>query len=113
MNRFGKRTPFLSYIKKINLPVLGFLVLLIAFLYGVSNVSATTTSKQLESLENALHRSIVQCYAIEGMYPPSLDYLREHYGLLYDEEAFFIDYSPIASNLMPDVTIISRNPEIK
>lgn len=65
-----------------------------------------TIEKQQESLENALARDIVQCYAIEGTYPPSLDYLKEHYGLVYDESTFFVDYQPIAANLYPDVTVI-------
>ena len=59
-------------------------------------------------LDKALSRSITQCYAIEGTYPPDLDYLVEHYGLCYDSETFFIDYRYIGSNLRPDVTIIER-----
>ena len=109
MNRFQQKSSFFSYFKKINLPLLGFLILLLLFLYGVSSVSTTTRSKQLESLENAVYKSIVQCYAIEGMYPPNLIYLEEHYGLVYDEKSYFIDYQPIASNLMPDVTILARS----
>ncbi|MDD2969279.1 MAG: hypothetical protein PHT89_05705 [Lachnospiraceae bacterium] len=109
MNRFSKKFSIKNQLKRINLPVLGFILLLIVFLYGVSSVSATTTAKQLESLENAVYKSIVQCYAIEGMYPPNLIYLEEHYGLVYDEKSYFIDYQPIASNLMPDVTILARS----
>ena len=109
MNRFSEKFNLKNQLKKINLPILAFIMLMGAFLYGISSVSATTTAKQLESLESAVNKSIVQCYAIEGMYPPSLAYLEEHYGLIYDESRYFIDYQPIASNLMPDVTILSRN----
>ena len=62
----------------------------------------------MESLENALNRSITQCYAVEGAYPPSLAYIKEHYGLIYDEELFYVDYQPIGSNIMPDVTIMLK-----
>jgi len=109
MNRFTKKFSLKDLIKRINLPLLAFILLLAAFLYGISSVSATTTAKQLESLESAVYKSIVQCYAIEGMYPPSLDYLEAHYGLVYDPNRYFIDYQPIASNLMPDVTILARS----
>ena len=53
----------------------------------------------------------MQCYAIEGRYPPSLEYMEEHYGLVYDKDIFFVDYQPIGSNLYPDVTVISIGGE--
>jgi hypothetical protein len=46
---------------------------------------------------------------VEGTYPPSLEYLKEHYGLIYDEESYYIDYTAIGSNIMPDVTILPRS----
>lgn len=88
------------------LPFLVGVLILILFLRGVQSVSDTTAAKQQESLETALSRSIAQCYAVEGMYPPSLKYLREHYGLTYDEDKFFVDYHSIGSNLMPEFTVL-------
>ncbi len=98
---FGRRLLFL-------LPVLAFLILFVLFIQGVSSVSESTLSKQQESLETALERSISQCYAVEGSYPPSLEYLKQHYGLLYDEDSFFIDYEYYGSNLLPEVTVLRR-----
>lgn len=88
------------------LPFLVGVLILILFLKGVQSVGDTTAAKQQESLETALSRSIAQCYAVEGMYPPSLSYLREHYGLTYDEDKFFVDYHSIGSNLMPEFTVL-------
>lgn len=88
------------------LPLLTGILILILFLRGIQSVSDTTAAKQQESLETALSRSIAQCYAVEGMYPPSLNYLREHYGLTYDESKFLIDYQSIGSNLMPEVVVL-------
>lgn len=88
------------------LPLLAGIVILLLFLRGIQSVSDTTAAKQQESLETALSRSIAQCYAVEGMYPPGLSYLKEHYGLTYDENKFFVDYQSIGSNLMPDVTVL-------
>ncbi len=51
-------------------------------------------------------RSIANCYALEGEYPESLEYIKENYGLVYDEDRFFVDYRVSGSNIMPDVTII-------
>ena len=37
-----------------------------------------------------------------------LEYLEQHYGLLYDEDSFFIDYEYYGSNLLPEVTVLRR-----
>ena len=62
-----------------------------------------------ETLENALNRSITYCYAVEGAYPQSLDYLKTNYGITYNEDLFFVDYRISGANIFPDVTIIERS----
>ena len=81
-------------------------LIICAFVFFVRHFSIYTEDKQLESLNNALRRDIIQCYAIEGIYPPSLSYLEEHYGLTYDHDRFYVDYHPVAANLYPDVTVL-------
>ena len=98
---FGRRLIYL-------LPVLAFLILFVLFIQGIGSVNESTLNKQQESLETALERSISQCYAVEGSYPPSLEYLEQHYGLLYDEDSFFVDYEYYGSNLLPEVTVLRR-----
>ena len=110
-NRFenkkrNKGTAFLY-----TLPLLLSLVIIVSFVFGIRSVSQTTADKQLESLENALSRSIAQCYAVEGMYPPDLDYLKEHYGLTYDEKKYLVDYQPVGSNLSPEVVVLPLQDE--
>lgn len=107
-NRFerNKKIPGTGFLYL--LPFLAFLILFILFYNGVNSVSETTMEKQKESLETALTRSITQCYAVEGVYPPDLTYIEEHYGLTYDKDLFFVDYRPIGSNIMPDVTVLTK-----
>ena len=88
--------------------ILVFLAIALLFFQGISSVSSGTRKRQKESLENAITRSITHCYAVEGSYPASLEYLKENYGLTYDENLFFVDYQTIGSNILPDVTIIER-----
>lgn len=83
-------------------------IVLLLFASGLSSIEETTVLKQQESLETALTRDITHCYAVEGYYPPSLAYIEEHYGLVYDKDLFFIDYQPVGSNIRPNVTIILR-----
>ena len=108
MNRFEQKRISLGRRLISLLPVLAFLLLFLLFLRGIGSVNESTLSKQQESLETALERSISQCYAVEGCYPPSLEYLEQHYGLLYDEKNFLIDYEYYGSNLLPEVTILRR-----
>lgn len=107
-NRFERNRQFPLKRLIIFLPLAAFLLLFFLFYGGVRSVSDTTADKQRESLETALNRSIVQCYAVEGTYPPNLQYLKEHYGLTYDETLFYVDYQPVGSNIMPDVTILTK-----
>ena len=108
MNRFEQKNRSLWQKLIYLLPILAFIVLFVLFLQGIGSVSESTLSKQQESLETALERSISQCYAVEGSYPPSLEYLKQHYGLLYDEDSFFIDYEYYGGNLLPEVTVLRR-----
>lgn len=85
-----------------------FAAILILFLYGISYVGSTNYDRQEASLVNALERNIVHCYALEGYYPPSLEYMESHYGLTYDKNMFIVDYQPIGTNLYPDFTIIRK-----
>ena len=82
--------------------------IILCFLTGLADISSAHSQEDKQQLEDALHRAAVSCYSIEGFYPPDLAYLEEHYGLVYDEELFFIDYQPIGSNIAPEVTVLPR-----
>ena len=80
-----------------------------AFFYlAVSGVQRSSDSQGRERLEAALRRSAVACYAAEGAYPPTLDYICEHYGVQIDERRYAVDYVVFAQNLMPDITVLER-----
>ncbi len=85
-----------------------FLAVLIVFLLSLDSMSEGTARRQRESLEKALNRCVTYCYAVEGAYPESLTYMKENYGLTYDEGRFFVDYRYLGSNMLPDITIIEK-----
>ena len=58
-----------------------------------------------ELIEKAVRRSAVQCYAIEGRYPPSVEYLEENYGVRIDRDRYNVFYNGFASNVMPEIVI--------
>lgn len=77
------------------------------FMQGILSMSRRMDREGEETLRNAIARACVQCYAIEGRYPPSVQYLEENYGIRIDWERFYVFYEGFASNIMPDITVIS------
>lgn len=108
MNRFEQASPSVGHKLAVWLPLAAFVLIFILFLGGVNSVGDTAAAKRQESLETALSRSIAQCYAVEGSYPPDLQYLKDHYGLTYDESEFLVDYDFFGSNLVPDITVLRK-----
>ncbi len=88
-----------------------FAAVILLFQTAVSSLSTRTEAEELQTLQAAVTRGITYCYATEGTYPPSLAYLKEHYGLTYNEDKYFVDYQPMGTNIMPDVTIIRRRAD--
>ena len=80
-------------------------------LLAVSNLEQGKQQQDIRQLEQALHRTAMACYAVEGAYPPDVAYMREHYGLTYDESRYIVHYDAFASNFMPDITVMERNHE--
>lgn len=99
-----EKTSITSY-----LPILIMVAVLGVFVLFANSMTSNNTAREKEILQNAIERSITQCYALEGTYPSSLSYLEENYGLIYNKDQFFVDYQYIGGNLRPDITIIERD----
>ncbi len=80
----------------------------VCFATALESLDRGRDGEDLRQLEEALRRGCVACYAAEGVYPPDVDYLKEHYGLQVDEENYIVHYSVVAQNLMPDITVLAR-----
>ena len=91
-------------------PVLVIVVLLM-FLAGVGNVRAGSKEEGMQQLEQAIRRCAIACYAAEGIYPPNVEYMKEHYGIQINEEKYLVLYEIFAENLMPDITVLERTDE--
>ncbi len=82
-----------------------FAVVIYLMLFGVNNISTNVSGQQLEIIENAVRRSAVQCYALEGSYPVDIDYLIESYGLQYDTKSYVVHYRNVGGNLLPEISV--------
>ncbi len=60
------------------------------------------------SIEKTILERAVQCYAIEGAYPESLDYLEQNYGLQINRSDYFVTYEVFATNILPEVQVLEK-----
>jgi len=80
----------------------------ISFNFALNEVENSYGAEGSIKLEEALRKGAITCYSVEGVYPPSIDYLKENYGIQVDEENYTVFYEVFASNLMPEITVIER-----
>lgn len=75
---------------------------------AVSNLQTGRNDAGRRQLEDSIRRAAVTCYATEGVYPPTLKYMEEHYGIQVDTGRYTVDYRIFADNLMPDITVLEN-----
>jgi len=76
--------------------------------YVINTQSSDLMEEGEAAIKNAIQRSALQCYAVEGIYPPNLDYLKDHYGLSVNERDYYIKYDAFASNMPPEVRVAAK-----
>lgn len=103
MKRFSIKNA-LSYI----IPILLFGAMLAWFIIAMNNTDDSTSRRELAAVKSTIENGITMCYAIEGVYPESIDYLAENYGLNYDKDRYIVRYDRFADNIRPTVNIIER-----
>ncbi len=108
MNRFNKPDRLKRIFNSRTLSIIVFVLVIVVFIIGINAVSNSSLTDDRTLLEKAVRKDIVHCYAVEGVYPPSLKYIEEHYGLTYDHQKYIVSYESIGSNIMPSVMIIDK-----
>ncbi len=80
---------------------------LISFFFG-KDPGRDLSDESAAAIETAVSRSALQCYVVEGVYPPDLEYLEDNYGLEVNTRDFYVRYEAFASNLPPTIKVISK-----
>lgn len=75
----------------------------------LSRFAQDSSRMQSRAIEQAITTAVLQCYALEGSYPPSLAYLRDNYGVIIDEEHYYYRYEIFASNIRPVIAVTPKN----
>ncbi len=93
----------------IGLTVLG--ICIFAVFYALGATTGRSAEDQRAYVKQAVEQAAVQCYALEGAYPPDVAYLVDHYGVKYDDKQFFIHYRVYGSNIRPEIEVFLNAEE--
>ena len=92
------------------------IVLLTAVLYamnaGAARLNQGQEAESMKQLETSIRKATMTCYATEGVYPPTLEYLKKNYGIQIDESRFTVFYEVFAKNLMPEITVMENQERV-
>lgn len=80
------------------------------FAFSLMRLDKGSTEIQRQQLEDSIRRACISCYSLEGIYPPTLQYLEDNYGLQINDKHYAVFYDIFAENIMPDITVVIKNP---
>ncbi|MCI8468907.1 MAG: hypothetical protein HFJ75_05400 [Eggerthellaceae bacterium] len=83
-------------------------LVVVAVVIGFGTVQQSLREQGAAAVRDAVLDSAMQCCAIEGSYPSSLDYLEQEYGLRVNHDDYVITYEAFAGNVMPSVVVVPR-----
>ena len=87
--------------------ILIFILIAVIMFWAVSDVSASSQSEGLAVTEKSIRRAVITCYAQEGQYPESIEYLKENYGLKISDD-YIVTYDIFSSNIMPQIMVYRK-----
>lgn len=89
--------------------VLLFILVVGIVIMGLNQIGKTNGETQQEIVQQAVERAVIQCYAIEGMYPADINYIKDHYGIQIDESQYVVHYESFGTNIMPNIKVIAKH----
>ena len=104
VNVKARRAERLVAVKTVSFVVV-ILAVLVAGIYYMGNIGS---EQGIKLTREAAVRTAVQCYSIEGKYPPNVDYMEANYKLKYDKSKYYIHYDAFASNIMPTIEVYEK-----
>ena len=104
--------------KEINLELISRVVIILIIagvagyaLHGMSSYSDKTEAEQTEKIEALIDKALIQCYALEGSYPPAslFDEKMTKYGVIIDNDKYIYHYEIFGSNIKPFIRVIPKS----
>ena len=89
--------------------VLIFGAVLLWLLLGLSRAGTVSAEQQLKAVKQSVTNGVVLCYSVEGYYPESIQYLKDNYGVDYDETKYLVHYRYVSGDIPPTVMVYENN----
>lgn len=89
--------------------IIFFIVITVWLNIEINSVNISSSEEQLNETKASIEKAVVLCYSIEGYFPPDINYLKENYGLTFDENLYILNYNAFSSNIMPEIVLLRRN----
>ena len=90
------------------LSIILFVLVVVWFVISADNAGEAADRKRTDSIYSTVMNGAVLCYSIEGEYPPSLDYLKENYGVIFDSDKYMVDYRYFGANIRPTIVVTEK-----
>jgi len=100
-----KKSAF-DFLRSAVLPIVFTAAIMIMVVSGLRQTEAASNAEGLRILEESLRRAVVMCYAIEGRYPESIEYIEVNFGIHIDRTRYAVHYRVFASNILPEITVV-------
>ena len=85
-----------------------FLLVIGVLLMGFNNAFSVVNDSDLSRVKQNIKDGIIECYAIEGKYPESIEYLKNNYGVYFNDESYQIHYRYLGINMMPEFDVFIK-----
>lgn len=82
--------------------------LAVAVAAGYGAVGDSLREQGAAAVRDSVLDAALQCCAVEGAYPSTLDHLEREYGLRVNHDDYVITYEAFAGNVMPSVVVVPR-----
>lgn len=97
-----------TFVRGLALTLCAFALLFAGAMAVLHLIDRQSANAEEELVRNAVRQAMITCYAVEGAYPADVAYLKENYGLAYNEDEYFVSYDAFASNILPEIYVSHR-----
>ena len=76
-------------------------------IFSMADAGEANREKETERILEVIDKALVQCYALEGSYPQSVEHLT-NYGVIIDRDRYVYYYDMFATYIRPSVSVILK-----
>lgn len=86
-----------------------FIIIFFVCLFFIFQWNKKYVDKQeINLIQQSVKKAVINCYAIEGVYPQDLEYIEKNYGVNIDYDKYVVDYQIFAPNVLPTIEVAPK-----